>query len=122
MVENLIEVAGGCSIGRLLSPLTTLVLDARRLLRLPVIEADVVTTYLPSEEVEAKEVVELVRAAERKAYAIHGDLINEHSARANTTSSEENGRLGHFGWLLANNTRSKRSQISRPSSSKTHTK
>jgi hypothetical protein len=39
--------------------------------------ADVVINYLPSEESEAQEVVELIEAAGRKAYAIPGDLSNE---------------------------------------------
>ena len=39
--------------------------------------ADVVINYLPSEESDAKEVVELIEAAGRKAYAIPGDLSNE---------------------------------------------
>jgi hypothetical protein len=39
--------------------------------------ADVVINYLPSEERDAKEVVELIEAAGRKAYAIPGDLSNE---------------------------------------------
>jgi NAD(P)-dependent dehydrogenase (short-subunit alcohol dehydrogenase family) len=39
--------------------------------------ADVVINYLPSEESDAKEVVELIEAAGRKAYAIPGDLGNE---------------------------------------------
>jgi hypothetical protein len=39
--------------------------------------ADVAINYLPSEESDAKEVVELIEAAGRKAYAIPGDLSNE---------------------------------------------
>ncbi len=39
--------------------------------------ADVVINYLPSEESDAKEVVELIEAAGRKAYAIPGDLSKE---------------------------------------------
>ena len=39
--------------------------------------ADVVINYLPSEESDAKEVVELIEAAGRKAYSIPGDLSNE---------------------------------------------
>ena len=39
--------------------------------------ADVVINYLPSEERDAKEVVELIEAAGRKAFAIPGDLSNE---------------------------------------------
>jgi NAD(P)-dependent dehydrogenase (short-subunit alcohol dehydrogenase family) len=39
--------------------------------------ADVVINYLPSEEGDAKEVVALIEAAGRKAYAIPGDLSNE---------------------------------------------
>ena len=39
--------------------------------------ADVVINYLPSEEKDAKEVVELIEAAGRKAFAIPGDLSNE---------------------------------------------
>jgi NAD(P)-dependent dehydrogenase (short-subunit alcohol dehydrogenase family) len=39
--------------------------------------ADVVINYLPSEESDAKEVIELIEAAGRKAYAIPGDLGNE---------------------------------------------
>lgn len=39
--------------------------------------ADVVINYLPSEESDAKEVVELIECAGRKAYAIPGDLSNE---------------------------------------------
>jgi hypothetical protein len=39
--------------------------------------ADVVINYLPSEESDANEVVELIEAAGRKAYAIPGDLSKE---------------------------------------------
>lgn len=39
--------------------------------------ADVVINYLPSEQQDADEVVELIKAAGRKAYAIPGDLSNE---------------------------------------------
>ena len=39
--------------------------------------ADVVINYLPSEEKDAQEVVELIESAGRKAYAIPGDLSNE---------------------------------------------
>ncbi|HTB97060.1 MAG TPA: SDR family oxidoreductase [Terracidiphilus sp.] len=39
--------------------------------------ADVVINYLPSEESDAQEVVGLIEAAGRKAYAIPGDLGNE---------------------------------------------
>jgi NAD(P)-dependent dehydrogenase (short-subunit alcohol dehydrogenase family) len=39
--------------------------------------ADVVINYLPSEESDAKEVVKLIEAVGRKAYAIPGDLSSE---------------------------------------------
>jgi NAD(P)-dependent dehydrogenase (short-subunit alcohol dehydrogenase family) len=39
--------------------------------------ADVVINYLPSEEKDAKEVVELIEAAGRRAFAIPGDLSHE---------------------------------------------
>lgn len=39
--------------------------------------ADVVISYLPSEEADAKEVIELVDAAGRRAYGIPGDVSNE---------------------------------------------
>jgi NAD(P)-dependent dehydrogenase (short-subunit alcohol dehydrogenase family) len=39
--------------------------------------ADVVLNYLPSEEADAREVVGLIEAAGRKAYAIPGDISNE---------------------------------------------
>jgi NAD(P)-dependent dehydrogenase (short-subunit alcohol dehydrogenase family) len=39
--------------------------------------ADVVINYLPSEESDAKEVVALIEAAGRKAYALPGDISNE---------------------------------------------
>jgi hypothetical protein len=39
--------------------------------------ADVVISYLPSEESDAQEVVKLIEAAGRKAYAIPGDVSNE---------------------------------------------
>ena len=39
--------------------------------------ADVVINYLPGEEKDAKEVVQLIEAAGRKAFAIPGDLSNE---------------------------------------------
>jgi NAD(P)-dependent dehydrogenase (short-subunit alcohol dehydrogenase family) len=39
--------------------------------------ADVAINYLPSEEADAKEVVQLIEAAGRKAYAIPGDISNE---------------------------------------------
>jgi NAD(P)-dependent dehydrogenase (short-subunit alcohol dehydrogenase family) len=40
--------------------------------------ADLVLTYLPEEEKDAKEVVQLVEAAGRRAVAIPGDLQDEH--------------------------------------------
>jgi hypothetical protein len=39
--------------------------------------ADVVISYLPSEEADAKEVIALIEAAGRKAYGIPGDISNE---------------------------------------------
>lgn len=39
--------------------------------------ADVVISYLPSEEADAKEVLDLIKAAGRKAYGIPGDVKNE---------------------------------------------
>jgi NAD(P)-dependent dehydrogenase (short-subunit alcohol dehydrogenase family) len=39
--------------------------------------ADVVISYLPSEEIDAKEVIDLIKAAGRKAYGIPGDVKNE---------------------------------------------
>ncbi|MFC6645813.1 SDR family oxidoreductase [Granulicella cerasi] len=43
--------------------------------------ADVVINYLPSEEADAKEVIALIKAAGRKAYAMPGDLRKEKFAR-----------------------------------------
>jgi hypothetical protein len=43
--------------------------------------ADVVINYLPSEEADAKEVLELIEAAGRKAYGIPGDVSNESFCR-----------------------------------------
>ena len=43
--------------------------------------ADVVINYLPSEEAYAKEVIELIEAAGRKAYGIPGDVSNESFCR-----------------------------------------
>ena len=43
--------------------------------------ADVVISYLPGEEADAKEVIELVEAAGRKAYGIPGDVSNESFCR-----------------------------------------
>lgn len=43
--------------------------------------ADVVINYLPSEEADAKEVIELIEAAGRKAYGIPGDVSNESFCR-----------------------------------------
>ncbi len=43
--------------------------------------ADVVISYLPSEEVDAKEVIELVEEAGRRAYGIPGDVSNESFCR-----------------------------------------
>jgi hypothetical protein len=43
--------------------------------------ADVVISYLPSEETDAKEVIELIEAAGRKAYGIPGDVSNESFCR-----------------------------------------
>jgi hypothetical protein len=43
--------------------------------------ADVVISYLPSEEADAKEVIELVEAAGRRAYGIPGDVSNESFCR-----------------------------------------
>jgi hypothetical protein len=43
--------------------------------------ADVVISYLPSEEADAKEVLGLIRAAGRKAYGIPGDVKNESFCR-----------------------------------------
>jgi NAD(P)-dependent dehydrogenase (short-subunit alcohol dehydrogenase family) len=39
--------------------------------------ADVVISYLPSEEIDAKEVIDLIKAAGRKAYGIPGEVKNE---------------------------------------------
>jgi NAD(P)-dependent dehydrogenase (short-subunit alcohol dehydrogenase family) len=39
--------------------------------------SDVVISYLPSEEADAKEVIALIEAAGRKAYGIPGDISNE---------------------------------------------
>jgi NAD(P)-dependent dehydrogenase (short-subunit alcohol dehydrogenase family) len=43
--------------------------------------ADVAINYLPTEEPDAKEVIDLIRAAGRKAVAIPGDLRNESFCR-----------------------------------------
>jgi hypothetical protein len=43
--------------------------------------ADVVINYLPSEEADANEVIELIEAAGRKAYGIPGDVSNESFCR-----------------------------------------
>ena len=43
--------------------------------------ADVVISYLPSEEADAKEVIELVEAAGRRAYGIPGDVSSESFCR-----------------------------------------
>jgi NAD(P)-dependent dehydrogenase (short-subunit alcohol dehydrogenase family) len=43
--------------------------------------ADVAITYLPSEESDAQEVIELIKAEGRKAFAIPGDLSDEKFAR-----------------------------------------
>jgi NAD(P)-dependent dehydrogenase (short-subunit alcohol dehydrogenase family) len=43
--------------------------------------ADVAINYLPSEERDAKEVIALIEAAGRKAYALPGDISNEKFAR-----------------------------------------
>ena len=43
--------------------------------------ADVVISYLASEEADAKEVIELMEAAGRKAYGIPGDVSNESFCR-----------------------------------------
>jgi hypothetical protein len=43
--------------------------------------ADVVISYLPSEEADAKEVIDLIKAAGRKAYGIPGDVKNESFCR-----------------------------------------
>lgn len=44
--------------------------------------ADVAINYYPSEEPDAREVIELIRAAGRKAVALPGDLRDEHFTRA----------------------------------------
>ena len=43
--------------------------------------ADVAINYLPSEEADAKEVIKLIEAEGRKAFALPGDLSNEKFAR-----------------------------------------
>lgn len=43
--------------------------------------ADVAISYLPSEEADAKEVIELIEAAGRKAYGFPGDVKNESLCR-----------------------------------------
>ncbi|HEY6464706.1 MAG TPA: SDR family oxidoreductase [Candidatus Acidoferrales bacterium] len=43
--------------------------------------ADVVISYLPSEEADAREVIDLVEAAGRRAYGIPGDVKNESFCR-----------------------------------------
>jgi len=43
--------------------------------------ADVAITYLPSEESDAQEVIELIKAEGRKAFAMPGDLSDEKFAR-----------------------------------------
>lgn len=43
--------------------------------------ADVVISYLPSEEADTKEAIELVEAAGRRAYGIPGDVSNESFCR-----------------------------------------
>jgi NAD(P)-dependent dehydrogenase (short-subunit alcohol dehydrogenase family) len=43
--------------------------------------ADVAISHLPSEEVDAKEVITLIEAEGRKAFALPGDISNEKFAR-----------------------------------------
>jgi NAD(P)-dependent dehydrogenase (short-subunit alcohol dehydrogenase family) len=54
--------------------------------------ADVAINYLPSEEADAKEVISLIEAAGRKAYAIPGDLGDE--AFCSQLVKEAHGKLG----------------------------
>ena len=54
--------------------------------------ADVAINYLPSEEADAKEVIALIEAAGRKAYAIPGDLSDE--AFCKHLISEAHSKLG----------------------------
>jgi NAD(P)-dependent dehydrogenase (short-subunit alcohol dehydrogenase family) len=62
--------------------------------------ADVAINYLPAEEPDAREVVELIRAAGRKAFAIPGDLRDEaFCARLVEEAARELGGLD----ILVNN-------------------
>jgi NAD(P)-dependent dehydrogenase (short-subunit alcohol dehydrogenase family) len=62
--------------------------------------ADVAINYLPAEEPDAKEVVELIRAAGRKAVAIPGDLREERFCRKLVADAAE--QLGGLDILVNN--------------------
>lgn len=70
--------------------------------------ADVAIVYLPSEEEDAREVLELIRAAGRKAVAIVGDITDEGFCRR--LVDEAVGELGGLD-ILVNNAGK---QVSRP--------
>jgi NAD(P)-dependent dehydrogenase (short-subunit alcohol dehydrogenase family) len=61
--------------------------------------ADVAINYLPSEEVDAKEVIALIEAEGRKAIALPGDLSNEKFARK--LVKEAHKKLGGLDILAA---------------------
>jgi NAD(P)-dependent dehydrogenase (short-subunit alcohol dehydrogenase family) len=60
--------------------------------------ADVVLSYLPSEEPDAQEVVELIEKAGRKAVALPGDVRDEQYCRRLVTTAVE--RLGGLDLLI----------------------
>jgi NAD(P)-dependent dehydrogenase (short-subunit alcohol dehydrogenase family) len=73
--------------------------------------ADVAINYLPAEEPDAREVVQLIRAAGRKAVALPGDLKEE--AFCNRLIADAARELGGLDILVNNAAR----QVSRDSSS-----
>jgi NAD(P)-dependent dehydrogenase (short-subunit alcohol dehydrogenase family) len=62
--------------------------------------ADVAINYLPAEEPDAKEVIELIRAAGRKAVAIPGDIQDEEFCKK--LVAEAAGQLGGLDILVNN--------------------
>jgi NAD(P)-dependent dehydrogenase (short-subunit alcohol dehydrogenase family) len=62
--------------------------------------ADVAFNYLPQEEPDAREVVEIIRAAGRKAYPIPGDITSEDFC--NRLVSQAAGSLGGLDILVNN--------------------
>jgi NAD(P)-dependent dehydrogenase (short-subunit alcohol dehydrogenase family) len=81
MARNLIAEAGGLRTAKLLVTGGDSGIGRAAVIAFAREGADVVISYLPSEEADAKEVLALIEAAGRKAYGISGDVSNESFCR-----------------------------------------